>query len=281
MDLKLSTTAEEFLSWYRKILEKYDAETQLFIVNLQNYAINGSLKENVMGGIYDQGELVMLFLNASPWNLQIFELKESKEACEKLAKFLVDNKIPISGINASFNIGLFFREVYSEQSGRLFQLRTAMDIMVLKKLKDIPLSAGSAELAKLKDADQLAEYLVRFNYDCFKQTHEKAEFMELVNKKITSETLYVFRDLEGRIVTICGVSPRTFKGMALNLVYTHPDFRNRGYCQTLVHWVCEQKLKSGSEYCTLFVDKTNPRSNRAYSKVGFEIVKDNYDYQLL
>ncbi|GEM_PF-4932980 len=183
MDLKLSVSAEEFLSWYRKIMEANDAETQLFLTNLQNYAINGALTENVMGGIYDQGELILIFLNAAPWNLLIFELKESREACEKLAKFLVENKISIAGINASFNIGLFFREAYTEQSRRLFTLRTAMDIMVLKKLNDIPLSAGSAELAKPEDADLLAEYLVNFNFDCFHQTHEKTEFLELVNKK--------------------------------------------------------------------------------------------------
>lgn len=281
MNLKLSVSAEDFLKWYRKILEEHDAETQLFITNLQNYAINGALEENVMGGIFEQGDLVLLFLNAAPWNLLIFELKESKEACEILAKFLVENKIPISGINASFNTGLFFREAYTEQSGRLFQLRTAMDIMVLKKLNEIPLSPGSFELAKTEDIDLLAEYLVNFNFDCFHQTSEKAKFTDLVNKKITSGSLYVFRNPEGRIVSICGVSQRTFKGIALNLVYTHPDFRNHGYCQTLVFLICEQKLNSGFEYCTLFVDKTNPRSNRAYSKVGFEIIKDNYDYQLL
>lgn len=37
-------------------------------------------------------------------------------------------------------------------------------------------------------------------------------------------------------------------------------------------------MTNGYSYATLYVDKTNPISNRVYRKVGFEIVEEAYDY---
>lgn len=69
-------------------------------------------------------------------------------------------------------------------------------------------------------------------------------------------------------------------GSSVNFVYTPPEKRGKAYAQTNAANLCRMILASGKGFCTLFVDKANPVSNRVYCKIGFRAVEECCDYRV-
>lgn len=44
--------------------------------------------------------------------------------------------------------------------------------------------------------------------------------------------------------------------------------------------LCRELLARGKDYCTLFVNRENPISNRVYRKTGFQVLEDCWEYRL-
>ncbi len=58
------------------------------------------------------------------------------------------------------------------------------------------------------------------------------------------------------------------------MVYTPPEFRNRGYATTSVAQLSRQMLSGDYSFCTLFTDLANITSNNIYMKIGYIPVCD-------
>lgn len=56
--------------------------------------------------------------------------------------------------------------------------------------------------------------------------------------------------------------------MAINQVYTKPEFRGRGFAAALVAYISELIFQKG-KIPSLYTDLANPSSNKAYKNVGF------------
>ncbi len=69
-------------------------------------------------------------------------------------------------------------------------------------------------------------------------------------------------------------------GVCINYVYTPKQYRGKGYAAANMYYLSKEMLDKGNRFCTLFVDKKNPVSNRVYKKIGYEILEDQYDYRL-
>ena len=64
----------------------------------------------------------------------------------------------------------------------------------------------------------------------------------------------------------------TRNGIAISMVYTPPEFRNRGYATSCVSASSKNLLEDGFKFCTLFTDANNPTSNKIYEEIGFREV---------
>lgn len=81
-------------------------------------------------------------------------------------------------------------------------------------------------------------------------------------------------------VSMAAKARPTQKGCAVNLVYTPPEFRRRGYASASVAQLSQQLLDEGWEFCTLFTDQANPTSNHIYEMIGYRPVLDFAEYRL-
>jgi len=61
---------------------------------------------------------------------------------------------------------------------------------------------------------------------------------------------------------------------AINAVYTPPEHRGRGYAGAITAVVSRHIFSEGRAFACLYVDKSNPASNRCYAKLGFKPVCD-------
>jgi len=67
----------------------------------------------------------------------------------------------------------------------------------------------------------------------------------------------------------------------INLVYTPPSLRRKGYATECVAKLSKQLLEEGNKYCFLFTDLSNPTSNNIYQKIGYRPVIDENHYKFL
>jgi predicted GNAT family acetyltransferase len=103
-----------------------------------------------------------------------------------------------------------------------------------------------------------------------------SEAEESVDRHLRGGTLY-FWDVGGP-VAMCSSPGGTAMVARINLVYTPPSLRRRGYATAAVSALTRQLLSSGRRYCCLYTDLSNPTSNSVYHRIGYRPVCDIDQY---
>ena len=70
----------------------------------------------------------------------------------------------------------------------------------------------------------------------------------------------------------------TRRGVGVNLVYTPPPLRGKGYASSCVAALSQLQLDSGYQFCVLYTDLANPTSNSIYHKIGYVALCDSDEY---
>ena len=94
----------------------------------------------------------------------------------------------------------------------------------------------------------------------------------LMSSRLAEGQVHLWED--GRPVSLTAVSHGTPTGLGVNLVYTPPAERGKGYASALVAGVSAEALAAGRRFCFLFTDLANPISNHVYEKIGYRPVAD-------
>ena len=71
----------------------------------------------------------------------------------------------------------------------------------------------------------------------------------------------------------------TLHGITVNLVYTPPEHRGRGYASNCVAALSQRMLDGGYQFCTLFTNLANPTSNDIYQQIGYRQIADFNEYR--
>lgn len=278
MELKLYGSPDEFLQENREFLRRYEAACQLNLGNARAHEKEACHAGLLFGRYEDRGEPVLLFGNTLPWNLCLNGVpgsEKSMQAAGLLADELRREGTAIRGVMACRALCDAFITAY----GGRFTLNTAMDIMVLKELIEPPAAPDRPRLAVEGDVPQIVEWHRAFYREALGE--EPPEDVEdRVQEYLARGALYVWEAPEREIVSVAHTARELDYGVCISGVYTPPEQRSRGYCQNTVAAICREKLEEGCDYCTLFVDKANPVSNRVYRKIGFEVLTDSFDFRL-
>ena len=99
---------------------------------------------------------------------------------------------------------------------------------------------------------------------------------QAAKQKLLAQELYLWIDKEP--VSMAGKSRPTPNGITINLGYTPPELRGRGYASSCVASLSQLQLDSGKQFCTLFTDLSNPTSNSIYQKMGYKPICDYNQY---
>ena len=82
-------------------------------------------------------------------------------------------------------------------------------------------------------------------------------------------------------VSMASSNRPTPNGTSINLVYTPPERRGRGYASACVAALSGRQLDAGKRFCTLFTDRANPTSNAIYRRIGFRPIADFAEVRFL
>ena len=279
MNRKLYETPGDFLRENRDFLRKNEAVCQLNLGNCITHAQEKCRPGLLFGRYEEAGAMCLLFGDTAPWNICLnapLGMEASIQAAADLARYLLEENIEIAGVTARKDLADAFMGAYGEQ----FTLRSSMDIMVLRETIAPEKQPGLVRNTTADDIDLVAQWCHGFYLDIHGEEHSLEDIRKEQGERVKNGLYYLFETPEGQPVSMAAAFRDLSHGICISGVYTPPQYRGQGYCQNTVAALCREKLSEGKDYCTLFVDKKNPISNRVYKKIGFEIVENCYEYKL-
>jgi predicted GNAT family acetyltransferase len=126
--------------------------------------------------------------------------------------------------------------------------------------------------ATSRDRDLALQWCTAFAREAV--PNRPSDVAEMVDRHLKYRTLYFWDD--GRPVTMCASPAGSSR---INLVYTPPGLRRRGYATAAVAALSRQLLESGARYCCLYADLANPISNSIYQRIGYRPVCDFEEFE--
>lgn len=270
--IKLCETNQAFLDRYHEIIKKNAIEMNLFVKNLKPDMILE--KYHIRGGVYKDDELVLLFLNAYPFNFLIFNLIFDEPSIQFISNYLLDNNTLIRGINARKEVC----ETFIKYTNLPMSEVLAMDIMVLNEINEVDVK-GKLEIANSKDLDIISDIRINFYKETLNQALEKENSKLLVEADISNQTIYKFINFDNEVVSILKFNELLPEIGVISLVYTYKKHRNKNYAKMMITEIAKLKLSKYKDII-LFVYKKNPISNKVYKDIGFKILCDNYDFRI-
>lgn len=281
VEIILEKSNEDYKRKYSEILEKYEVELQLFLINLKDEIIIDN--NNIRGGIYINNELSLIFINALPYNLLIYSFNNTKESCEYLARYLIANEIIFKGINADrLECDSFIKE-YNRISLKEFVPNLDMNILKLTEIIKPEVVTRNSKItpyiANMDDYEFIVKCFIKFIYEINKMIVHEEDIKDKVINKITNNRYYVLKDSNNKRVSMINITRILKHGQCISEVYTVEEERNKGYSTIIMYHTCLEILKA-SNYVSLFVDQNNPISNKVYASIGFKRVCSQYDYKM-
>jgi predicted GNAT family acetyltransferase len=137
--------------------------------------------------------------------------------------------------------------------------------------------SGALRLATLDDLDLVAEWFRDFESEALahvlpQSTKASAE------RRISAGEVHLWCDPEPR--TMASSARPTQRAIAVNGVYTPPEWRRRGYATACVAALSDSLLQRGFKFCVLYTDLSNPTSNAIYTRIGYRPIRDFLMYDL-
>ncbi len=282
MKVEVVSSAKDFLVNYENIMLQQEAVSQLILYSAYQEKENKN-NTGIFGAVLNEDKTVLLFCNVLPYKLVIYTVvqEDISDAAAALADYIVEQRIKINGILGRKDVCQGFIDQYQKSKEGTFIEKLAADIMELRSLNDLKPVEGIHRLAHINEVKMITDWIIEFQMET--QTSEMDYEAALVKARqfINSRDVYVFETTEQKVVTMAITTRRLPNGIAIAYVYTPEEFRGQGYAATNMYHLSKSLLAEGYQFCTLFVDKENLLSHRAYEKVGFHVLEESYEYELI
>lgn len=284
MILKLYDDADAYLRDYEEVLLQRESISQLVLYDAYRSHNNPNEFKGLFGVVVDGGLTLLHFSNLPPRNLSVYIQDNSKDiriAAMLLADFLAEKQIIPEGLNAKYEVCEAFIEQFSKKLKCTFAERIALDIMEIRQVNDIKPAEGITRPAMPNEVKLLTEWMIQYQIEALAKEVDYESALLCTSNLINHNKLYIFENSQQNVVSMASTTRQLARGIAISYVYTPEEYRGMGYGATNIYNISKKHLDEGNEFCTLFVDKKNMLSKRAYEKVGYSIIDDMYEYKLL
>ncbi len=283
MIVKEYESARTFLEEYENKMQEREAVSQVLLSFAYQNLSSPETEKGRYGAVAADNEVQLLYCNNPEDILILYPVRHDKaaEAAAALADDLGSSLITISGISARLELCQSFIEQYKRYINCTFVQQLAVDIMEIRKVNDIKPAEGSQRQAHPEEAMLVTDWMLQFQIEAEIHELDYEAALQRAKRLISEGKVYLFEDEEHNAVSMAVAGGRLTHGMAITYVFTPEGYRGRGYAAANMYYLSKALLEEGYEYCTLSVDKRNPLSNRAYEKVGYQVVEENYEYRVL
>ncbi len=141
------------------------------------------------------------------------------------------------------------------------------------------LGRGTIRPVTMDEIEKLTDWMIAFHIESLNQEPLRSEARDKLKADIENG-LYFFYEEEGQILSTLATARPMVNGISVNMVYTPPEYRRKGYATRSVALLTRQLLDEGWKFTALFTDLDNPTSNSIYQKIGYSRVGESKHVQL-
>ena len=218
------------------------------------------------------GECVMVAIQTPSANLVI--TRAPADALDAMARFVATEWVPLPGVLGPSDEVARFAVAYSTQTNRTARIGMRQRIYESRRVIPPRPVEGALRLAEVADIPLVAAWCEAFMSDA---GVPPSDALRLATRHVTERSLYLWQTTRPvSMANWCGPTP---SGARINLVYTPPDLRGRGYASACVAGVTDALFAMGRTLAFLYTDLANPTSNRIYQRIGYEPVCDSDEYR--
>jgi predicted GNAT family acetyltransferase len=263
-------TVERFSEKMGKWLEQSEAENNLILGIISNLLQKppAERQEHYLLAVEEGTTLLGAAVWTPPYKLTVTLMPE--RAVSALVDHLLAHVPFLPGVGGPKETAARLVENWGQKSPLLPAVDKSLRLYQLKEVTPLPKSPGKMRAATKEDLERLADWHEKFHQEI--KTHEIVDHRKLLEGLIRERRLLVWED--SKIVAMTGFSGNTAHGARLNVVYTPPRYRKKGYASSLTAAASQRLLDSGKKFCVLYADLSNLTSNGIYQKIGYHPVCD-------
>ncbi len=228
--------------------------------------------------VEEAGEVRGCAWRTPPWNLGFTRLPA--EAVTLLAETVGALYDTLPGLHGPKEVAAPLATLWAAGHGVV--AKTAMRLRIFQLEAVAPLespASGTQRPATERDHALLTGWAGRFQDEASPGGARSVDMGAVVERLTRTGALHVWED--GDVVSMAAAVAPTAHGIRVNLVYTPPELRRRGYASACVAAVSQRQLDAGRRFCFLYTDLANPTSNSIYRKIGYRPIRDVVDVEFL
>ncbi len=272
----------EFLSLVENFLMQDEVVNNLPLGILKRLVDQGTGDtEPLMVAIKD-GETLRMCLLKTTSHLVVSAPKDQylADAADKAVDYILTHlagKVKIDSVIGQLDTADAFADSWQRRTDGRVSVEMQQRIYRLDKVNPPPPCPGQMRQAEEKDFELAAQWIYDFSTEAVESiTHGQAR--ELARRHLREKSLFIWQDKQP--VTMAASVRPSANGIVINLVYTPPEHRKRGYATACVAALTQHLLDKGYKFCSLYTDLANPTSNSIYMKIGYYPVTDSIVYRL-
>ena len=186
-----------------------------------------------------------------------------------------DRQVP--GVVARADLAAAWAEEWAKKRRVQAQLAVSQRIYQLERVIEPKVVPGALRLAE--DVEQLTDWIEGFDQEALAHELSTREANRANAVRRVRAGMTYFWEVNGRPVSMAALARPSRNGVSVNLVYTPPQWRGRGFASAVTAAVSREGLGRGYRFCCLYTDLSNPTSNSIYTKLGYQPVCDSAHYQ--
>ena len=140
-------------------------------------------------------------------------------------------------------------------------------LLQVDELVEPPAPAGRHRLARAADVPLLRGWGEAFT----DEATPGGVRIDHVTARVAAGLLHVW-EVDGQPVSMAAVTVPEAGVARVQLVYTPPEQRGRGYAAACVAAVTREQLAVPGRSCMLYTDAANPTSNAVYERLGYRVI---------
>jgi hypothetical protein len=220
----------------------------------------------VMLAVEDGDQVRLAAMMTPPYRLIVS--KGDPEAIPVLIDGIGCRGIELPGVVGLIDMSEAFAREWRATTRQKIAPATEMTLYALEKVIMPAPVAGEFRQAEEGDFDRVAAWVGQFGEE-LSLPAESTRRWEVAEEKMKRRAVF-FWDVSSAPVSMASYSGATGNGVRVNLVYTPPAERRKGYASACVAHMSRHLLDSGRKWCAIFADVNNPTSNSIYRRMGYK-----------
>ncbi|WP_375500409.1 GNAT family N-acetyltransferase [uncultured Nostoc sp.] len=273
MQLHRFDNIQEFWHCTQPYLLQHQVENNVLLNILHTLLHNPEryLGKPYLAIVQTSGEILAVAIRTPPQKL-ILSKAQNMDALRLIAQDLRQEQLPGSmGLAKEAEI---FSQTWQALTGQFYQRSVEMEIYQLTAVPRVSTASGYLRLATESDRSILIEWLSAFLSEINEGVSEDVEHQ--VDNRLKQQNTYLWVD-STPVSVASGKQVLPTIGR-INLAYTPPEYRRKGYATACVTALSQKLLDQGCRHCLLIADLANSTANHIYQAIGYRPICDLHEY---